>query len=885
MILPIISTTDVNAVKAMNQADRDDLKEKINGTDPHSIFQAAGDSRNPDVRKIICPECGNGEGRDGTPVEATRKNGTWLYNCFRCNAFSGDLLKIITNSAHLTPKGNFEDMCKALAIGATLIGYPLPDPTPKKNKPTIKHKEDYEELPLIKADITEAQQHLDDLPESQRRGLNLKTFSEFKCGFLQKWRHPCFRVKSYEGKIPAPSRRFIIPTADLKHYNAVALPADRPGMSKKYIKMHAGEKLEAFNSPALYSDAELIVVVEGEFDAMSVWQASDGNIAVVATLGTGGYKELLLPLIAEQKVQDKKFLILFDGGDDAGRTNAEKLRQELLRLDTPAVAKFLFNFLTPEDKQVFGNKVDANQILQEHGDEFLNQLMKKIVEEAQRELDDIAEEIATRANDNALTAEQRGFLFTGDLSDDDFAKRIIFMYGDRIRYLENPTDEWLIFKRNELRGGVWNNAGEKNSVLFPFANELADKLIANAEDKEERTFGRKLKDTKKKNSSIAAIKGIRKIIIMPEDLDNHPFLINVKNGVVDLTNGKLLEADPALLFTRQANAIYRPGYRNELVEKFLRDILPDEPTREAVIRFLGYVLFGLIRDHVAHFWRGDGRNGKSTLINLLLYLLNTYAVKLPTSAFLYTGKPTDPNQATPALNPLEGARLAICNELPRNATLDSATFKTLIAGDEIAIRPLHCEFKKIKPYAKFIFNGNFLPELDATADFGLEERLRNVPYTETFTGDRADKHLMEKLLTPDALSGMFSILVDAAQMWDKYGLLESEAMKAAKRAYIADNNFIGEFLEEYCKFGADLSIPRKALLERLKEEYPAECLRQFNNSDRALSDAIRRIPGIGYRRGGKDGGRKFYGVGWTSAKEQRADDWKGQPVDPNDTPF
>ena len=372
---------------------------------------------------------------------------------------------------------------------------------------------------------------------------------------------------------------------------------------------------------------------------------------------------------------------------------------------------------------------------------------------------------------------------------------------------------------------------------------------------------------------------------MPEDLDNHPFLINVKNGVVDLTNGKLLEADPALLFTRQANAIYRPGYRNELVEKFLRDILPDEPTREAVIRFLGYVLFGLIRDHVAHFWRGDGRNGKSTLINLLLYLLNTYAVKLPTSAFLYTGKPTDPNQATPALNPLEGARLAICNELPRNATLDSATFKTLIAGDEIAIRPLHCEFKKIKPYAKFIFNGNFLPELDATADFGLEERLRNVPYTETFTGDRADKHLMEKLLTPDALSGMFSILVDAAQMWDKYGLLESEAMKAAKRAYIADNNFIGEFLEEYCKFGADLSIPRKALLERLKEEYPAECLRQFNNSDRALSDAIRRIPGIGYRRGGKDGGRKFYGVGWTSAKEQRADDWKGQPVDPNDTPF
>ena len=296
----------------------------------------------------------------------------------------------------------------------------------------------------------------------------------------------------------------------------------------------------------------------------------------------------------------------------------------------------------------------------------------------------------------------------------------------------------------------------------------------------------------------------------------------------------------------------------------------------------------MIRDHVAQFWRGDGRNGKSTLINLLLALLNTYAVKLPTTALLYSGKPTDPNQATPALNPLEGARLAICNELPRNSTLDSATFKTLTGGDEITIRPLRCEFKKIKPCAKFILNGNFLPELDATADFGLQERLRNVPYTETFTGDRADPRLMEKLLTPDALSGMLTVLVDAAQMWNKNGLLESDEMKAAKRAYIADNNFIGEFLDEYCTFGADLSIPRKDLLERLKKEYPAECLRQFSNSDRALCDAIRRIPGIGYRRG-TGGGRKFYGVGWCSSQEQRAnrdyDDLGGEPIDPKDTPF
>lgn len=479
-----------------------------------------------------------------------------------------------------------------------------------------------------------------------------------------------------------------------------------------------------------------------------------------------------------------------------------------------------------------------------------------------------------------LTDDDRAALF-GDTSRSDYAnaKRLAYLFGDQLHYLSD-VDSWLTYS-----DGIWIiGATSRNSVIMPYATQAADILKANATTDDEHKVAACFEATRKVAPAVTFLKGIESVIVTTKDLDAHPELLNCLNGVVNLEDGTLMDADPSLLFTRQANAVYRKGYRNPVVDKFLADILPNKETREAVIRFLGYALFGLIRDHVAQFWRGDGRNGKSTLINLLLALLNTYAVKLPTTALLYGGKPTDPNQATPALNPLEGARLAICNELPRNSILDSATFKTLTGGDEITIRPLRCEFKKIKPCAKIILNGNFLPQLDATADFGLQERLRNVPYTQTFTGDRADPRLMEKLLTPDALSGMLSILVDAAQMWYRDGLLESDEMKAAKRAYIADNNFIGEFLDEYCTFGADLSIPRKALLERLKKEYPAECSQQFSNSDRALSDALRRIPGIGYRRGGKDGGRKFYGVGWNESQKQ-SDPFGGEPIDPKDTPF
>lgn len=75
-----------------------------------------------------------------------------------------------------------------------------------------------------------------------------------------------------------------------------------------------------------------------------------------------------------------------------------------------------------------------------------------------------------------------------------------------------------------------------------------------------------------------------------------------------------------------------------------------------------------------------------------------------------------------------------------------------------------------------------------------------------------------------------------------------------------------EFIEEHCERGSHLSIPRKAFLDRLKKEYPAECLRQFNNRDRSLVDAIRRIDNISYDN--KSGVYKIKGIGWRNAPKQ-----------------
>ncbi|MBR1859714.1 MAG: hypothetical protein IJ797_09460, partial [Selenomonadaceae bacterium] len=123
-------------------------------------------------------------------------------------------------------------------------------------------------------------------------------------------------------------------------------------------------------------------------------------------------------------------------------------------------------------------------------------------------------------------------------------------------------------------------------------------------------------------------KAYPRIRITNEDLNRHKLLLNTPSGVIDLETGKLLQHDSNFLMTQCTNAIYVPNYHNELVEATIRQIMPDDETRESFLLFLGYAITGLIKEEKAAFLNGAGRNGKGTLMKLLSYVLATYAVTI-----------------------------------------------------------------------------------------------------------------------------------------------------------------------------------------------------------------------------------------------------------------
>lgn len=500
---------------------------------------------------------------------------------------------------------------------------------------------------------------------------------------------------------------------------------------------------------------------------------------------------------------------------------------------------------------------------------------EKIVNPADNNRADAGANSKRKSDSRQLSREEKYALFGLPHTDLYNAKRLAMSHGEHIRFLTDSA-RWYIYKCNL---NLWQDTGKENSAVLPFAIKLSDTILANVDatnDADEK-LAKKWQSRKTFSNAIEILKGFEKIRITEQDLNTHKNLLNCKNGVVDLQTGKLYPHDSKLLMTQCINAEYRAGYRNERVDQFLREILPDEETLQALLRFLGYALTGEINEEKALFIHGGGGNGKSVTTGTLLKLFGDYGCGLPIESILVQPRIIkDADAATPAFNKLQWRRLAISEEIPAGRKLDYAKFKILTGGDVLPIRKLHQEATEIKdPTHKMIFSGNHLPELDDTHDAGILRRWIQIKFEQDFTRN-PNTTLKKFLQTDDALSALLNIFVENAVAWYKDGLIISEKMKRDRNAYFTEQDFLTDFIMTYCTRDADKSIPLKEFINKLKSVCSDETK---GMSDRALSNMIDKIPFISKRRS-TGGTRKIFGIGWSDDTL----DFEGENVNTEDLP-
>lgn len=309
------------------------------------------------------------------------------------------------------------------------------------------------------------------------------------------------------------------------------------------------------------------------------------------------------------------------------------------------------------------------------------------------------------------------------------------------------------------------------------------------------------------------------MMISAREFDAHPNLINCLNGTYDLDNFTFREHDPRDFLTMRTNFEYtvQRGIRCPRWETFIREVTCDEADKADYLqRALGYSILGTSKEECMFILHGKTtRNGKSTLLGTIEYLLGDYACVSPVSIICRTDRAKNAEAASPTLASLKGKRFVTMAESNQYGKLDEETIKQLTGGEEITARNLYESQMSFLPQFTLWLSCNDLPSVSDKSLFA-SDRVRVIEFNRHFTAEERDEGLKEEFKTPEAMMGIFAWLVEGYRQYKRRGLVMSENLQKVIRQYERDNDLVLQFLEERCERSDSGCTRAKTLYDNYK---------------------------------------------------------------------
>ena len=277
-------------------------------------------------------------------------------------------------------------------------------------------------------------------------------------------------------------------------------------------------------------------------------------------------------------------------------------------------------------------------------------------------------------------------------------------------------------------------------------------------------------------------------------LDANPNLLGVRNGIVDLRSGTLLKPGPEILVTKRAAVDFDPNAQCPAFDKFLNDIQPNRDMQRLLQQMGGLVLLGKVREHKLFFFYGLGANGKTTLIEIVAWVMGDYSRRIQTETLMCHHRSPQSHDADLAV--LKGRRLAYCNEVGEGQRLDPSRTKDLTGGDTISARiPYGREAMTFEPSHTLIMIGNHQPEITDTTH-GMWRRIVLIPFDQQIPDNQRDSHLLNKLKQEG--SGILNWMLKGLVDYLTHGLAIPKEVLSANDVYRDEQDLLGQWLSECC---------------------------------------------------------------------------------------
>lgn len=294
-----------------------------------------------------------------------------------------------------------------------------------------------------------------------------------------------------------------------------------------------------------------------------------------------------------------------------------------------------------------------------------------------------------------------------------------------------------------------------------------------------------------------------RLVAKPNQFNQEPFLLGCANGIVDLRQATLRDGTPGDRISKNTGVRYDPAAACPLFDQFLLEIMEaDQEMVSYLWRVFGYCLTGDVSERAFFILHGSGRNGKTTLVELLLSLLGArrahgaaYAQKARFNTFLE--KYRIGGGANDDVAHLAGARVVIAAEASGKQPLDVPLVKELTGGDTARARYLYGGEFEFKPQFKLMLVTNHVPPIYETTE-AIWDRLHYINFDYRVPDEKVDRRLAKKLEIE--LPGILAKAVAGCLEWQQGGLRPPAKVLRAKKDLYEEMDTFGEFLVEMCEF-------------------------------------------------------------------------------------
>ena len=332
-------------------------------------------------------------------------------------------------------------------------------------------------------------------------------------------------------------------------------------------------------------------------------------------------------------------------------------------------------------------------------------------------------------------------------------------------------------------------------------------------------------------------------------ITENPYLIACENGIINLKTKELLAFSPNYKFFNKIPIFYDQNVDCPKIKKFFNEVLSSEADVKVMQEIFGFCLLRQYKFEKAFMFTGEGRNGKSKSLELLRRFLgveNCANISLQ-----------DIEKDSFALGELFNKLACISADISDQAIIGSGNFKSLTGNDLISAARKFLTRVNFVNYAKMLFSANKIPIAhDATFAFFnrwiilefkntylLPNEFAKIPPTEHHLYKQADINLIDKLHTPEEMSGLLNWALEGLnRILYNNNFSISSSTEEVKTTWVRKANSFQAFIFDYVDEDYDGQITKADM----RKFYSAYCRKHklTSSSDKTIKYTLETQLGV-----------------------------------------